>query len=309
VGNFNADLVAGPVPHMPAWDEEVVAGGANLWTAGTAGYMALAASSLCLEPRIISAIGDDQTGAALLSDLTRRGIPTDGIAVLPGERTPMGIVVVGQEGRRGIISFNGAHDRLDLAVYRSRERVLADCAEVVICGSYLLPRLGPAEAVQIARDARNRGQLVVFDPSWDPAGWPDDTRRATFDLLGLVDLYLPNEAELLGLTGAASWEAGLEAVAQYCPEVVVKRGGAGATAQAGGVRTERAALPVTAADTIGAGDSFDIAYLWARRRGWPMERRLDFANAYAGVVVSSSNRNAFPDQQAALRRMRDMVKE
>jgi sugar/nucleoside kinase (ribokinase family) len=294
LGNFNADLVVGPVPHMPAWDEEVLAGGSNLWTAGTAGYMALAAHALGIEPRIVSAIGDDQVGRSLLDDLARRGIPTDGIAVLPGERTPMGIVVVGPGGRRGIISFNGAHDRLDRTVYEAGREWLAGCAELILCGTYLLPRLGPAEALQIARGARQRGQLVVFDPSWDPAGWPAPTREATLALLAEVDLYMPNEPELLALTGAGSWQEGLALVGRLCPEVVLKRGEAGAVALVAGTLTEVPAQPVPVADTIGAGDSFDVGYLWARRQGRPVAERLRFANALAGLVVSSPDRSRFP---------------
>ncbi|HYF79717.1 MAG TPA: sugar kinase [Symbiobacteriaceae bacterium] len=303
VGNFNADLVVGPVSHMPAWDEEVLADGCNLWTAGTAGYMALAAQALGMEPRIVSAIGDDQTGRSLLADLARRSIPTAGIALLPGERTPMGIVVVGPGGKRAILSFNGAHDRLDRAVYEGARASLAGCAELIICGTYLLPRLGPAEAAWIARGARQQGQLVIFDPSWDPAGWPAATRQATLALLSEVDIYMPNEPELLALTGAASWQEGLETVGRLCPEVVVKRGGEGAAALVAGQLTEVPALPVNVADTIGAGDSFDVGYLWARRQGWPVAQRLRFANALAGLVVASPDRSRFPGVDSVLARL------
>jgi ribokinase len=303
VGNFNADLVVGPVTHMPSWDEEVLAGGYHIWTAGTAGYMALAIHALGIEPRIVSAIGDDQIGRTLLDDLAMRSIPTDGIAVLPGERTPLGIVVVGPEGKRGIISYNGAHDRMDLGAYAASRDWLTACSELIICGTFLLPRLGLPEAAVIAREARKRGQLAVFDPSWDPAGWPEPTRRGTLALLEQIDVFLPNEAELRALTGATSWQEGLQLVGRLCPEVVLKRGSDGAVALVQGQVTEVPAEAVKVADTIGAGDCFDMGYLWARRQGWPVAHRLRFANALAGLVVSSADRSRFPDLQLVLDHM------
>lgn len=302
VGNFNADLVVGPVKRLPVWDEEVMATGATLSVAGTAGYMALAAHALGLEPRIVSTIGDDQTGRALMTGLADRGIPQEGVVVLQGEPTPIGVVIVGPGGKRCIVSVNGAHDRMDLEVYRSRHQFVAPCAEVVICGTYLLPKLGLGEAMEVALNARSKGQLVVFDPSWDPADWPEENRRATLDLLAHVDVYTPNDAEILRLTEAANWEDALRQVGRICSEVVVKRGAAGSAALVDGELYGAPALAVEAVDTIGAGDTFDMGYLWARRQGWPVTRRLAFANALAGIVVSGSDRATFPDVTAVMTR-------
>jgi len=322
VGNFNADIVLGPFDRMPEWDEELTAPGGGLWTAGTAGYLALAAQALGVEPRIVSTLGDDAMGRLLLADLEARGIPTGGISVLDGEASPLSVVVVGPGGRRGILSVAGAHARMDLSVYRARRDFLAACAEVVICGSYLLPSLGPAQAIEVARDARVRGQVVAFDPSWDPAGWPEATRQATLALLAEVDVFLPNEAELCRLTGTPTWEEGLRQVARLCPETVVKLGSEGSAAPAaadaapspregkgaggGGDIVRVPALKVRAVNSIGAGDSFDAAYLWARRQGWPMFRRLAFADAYAGLVVARTRRegeapgSGYPTAEEAL---------
>ncbi len=298
VGNFNADLILGPIERLPTWDEELSAAGGALLVAGAAGYLALAAQALGLEPRIVSTLGDDALGRLLLDDLEKRGIAAEGIAVIPGEPTPLSAVLVGPDGRRGIVTVTGAHGRMDLGVYQAKRRFLDDCAEVVLCGSYLLPALGPREALAVARDAHARGQVVAFDPSWDPAGWPERTRQATLALLQEVDVYLPNEAELCRLTGAANWEAGLDQVTRLCPETVVKRGADGSAAPEGrGVRTGRPgdivavpALKVAAVNTTGAGDCFDVAYLWGRRQGWPMARRLAFANAYAGLIAARADR-------------------
>src|SRR5215207_3609589 len=73
------------------------------------------------------------------------------------------------------------------------------------------------------------GQIVVFDPSWDPPGWGENTRRGTRDLLRTVDIYMPNVEELKHLTGRADWRGAVAEVADLPSEMVVKRGPEGAT--------------------------------------------------------------------------------
>src|SRR5215204_2089365 len=86
------------------------------------------------------------------------------------------------------------------------------------------------------------GQIVVFDPSWDPPGWGENTRRGTRDLLRTVDIYMPNVAE----------------VADLPSEMVVKRGPEGATCVRQGAWVDMPAFAVNAINTIGAGDVFDF---------------------------------------------------
>ena len=162
----------------------------------------------------------------------------------------------------------------------------------------MLPRFGPADALPYARKLRERGQLVAFDPSWDPAGWTAETRAGTLALLSEIDVYLPNEPELLHLTGAADLDSAVTQVAALAGEVVVKRGAGGALYARGDVRIAVPGFPVEAVNTIGAGDVFDAAYLYARRQGWPPEQRLCYANALAAMVVSQRGTRVYPDADA-----------
>lgn len=297
VGYLNLDLWVGPVTRFPGPDEEVLAGSSRLELAGTAGYVLQAALALGLEPRVVSTIGDDAFGTMLLADLERRGCGTAGVEVVAAEETSLGIIFVGEDGSRGILTTLGAHERMDPAVAERHDGWIAPCADVLLCGAYLLPRLGPEALAPYAATLRGRGQVVAFDPSWDPAGWPEATRLGTMRLLPSIDVYLPNEPELLALTGRDDLDAALAAVDGTAGEVVVKRGESGAVYASRGDRIDVGAFPVRAVNTIGAGDAFDAAYLYARRRGLLPGERLRFANAAAALVVGQTGGRSYPSAE------------
>jgi sugar/nucleoside kinase (ribokinase family) len=295
VGNLNVDQWVRTVKRFPHWDEEIVVDSARLELAGSAGYLLRACRGLGMEAIVVSTIGDDPFGAFIRDELRALDVDATGVEVLPGEETCLGIVFVGPHGERGILTSLGAHAAMDVDVVERHDDRVARCAEVILCGNHLLPRLGPADILPYARHVRERGQLVVFDPSWDPGGWNEATRRATLDLLRAVDVYLPNETELMHLTGTSDCDAAIDAVSGLAAELVVKRGAAGAAGVMDGERWSVPGFPVEAVNTIGAGDVFDVGYLFARRQGMPPQERLRFACALAAMVVSQPGSRVYPD--------------
>lgn len=301
VGNLNVDQVVRTVTRYPDWDEEIVVDSSRLELAGTAGYLLLALRGLGMAPFVVSTIGEDPFGAFLETELARLGVDASGVEVLPDFETCLGIIFVGEGGKRAILTTLGAHALMDEGVARRHDDRVASCAEVVLCGTYLLPRFGPADARHYAEYLRARGQVVAFDPSWDPKGWIEQTRQETLDLLGAVDVYLPNDTELMHLTGEATWEAALDVVVGIAGETILKRGADGAVYAKGDERIAVPGFPVDAANTIGAGDVFDAAYLYGRRLGWPPRKRLEFACALAAMVVAQTGERVYPDADAVTR--------
>ena len=295
IGNLNVDQIVSTVTRFPKWDEELLVDRSELVLAGTAGYIAIAASALGVDPFVVSTIGDDTSGEFLRQELARLGIPDRGIVTIPGEVTCVGIIFVGPGGERGILSVLGAHTRMSVDTARQFDAEVARCREVMLCGNYLLPEFAPHHVRDYARECRARGQVVAFDPSWDPAGWPEQTRKDTLALLEHVDIYLPNEEEICHLTGTATWQEAAAIVAPLVPELVIKRGANGAVCISGNAVTEVPALPIVAVNTIGAGDVFDASYLLARRSDRSIQECLEFACAAAACVVSQTGERTYPD--------------
>lgn len=295
VGNLNVDLWVQTVNRFPPWDEEHLVDSARVELAGTAGYVMRACHGLGIDVLAVSTVGDDLFGGFLRDQLHMSGWTSQGIEVVAGAETPLSLIFVGEHGQRSILSTLGAHRHLDSGVVRRHDAQIARCRELFLCGNYLLPRLAPSDVVSYAEEARGRGQLVAFDPSWDPAGWGEQTRRDTYRLLRVVDVYLPNEEELIHLTGQADWRVALRDVALLSGEVVLKRGASGAVYVAADDWVEVPGFPIKAVNTIGAGDVFDVGYLFGRRMGWVPQQRLQFACALAALVVAQGGERTYPD--------------
>lgn len=294
VGNLNVDQIITPIDRFPAWNEELIVDEARIELAGTAGYLMLAGKGLGINPYVVSTIGDDLFGEFLQSEVNALGVIDSGIETIPGAATSLGMVFVGLQGQRSILTVLGAHALMEVAVAERHDAEVVRCPEVFLCGTYLLPRFSPVAVLPYARKVRARGQTVVFDPSWDPGGWSATTLRDTLALLHEVDVYLPNEDEICHLTGASAWQDAIDRVEGTAREIIVKRGAAGAVYISESERIEVAALPVRAVNTIGAGDVFDMGFLYARRQRWEPQRALEFACACAAYVVAQIGTRHYP---------------
>ena len=98
---------------------------------------------------------------------------------------------------------------------------------------------------------------------------------------------LVNRDEAATLSGEYEPDAGLRALAERCPAVVVTLGADGAIAhvddewlRVGGEAVERVR------DTTGAGDLFAAAWAWGDLRGLDPEARLRYAVLYASLSVT-----------------------
>jgi sugar/nucleoside kinase (ribokinase family) len=119
------------------------------------------------------------------------------------------------------------------------------------------------------------GLTTSLDSNWDPSGaW-----HGFDDLLGRVDVFLPNEKEALAISGLPNAEAAAKALARKSRLVSVKQGGLGALACCGDELIRVPALPVQIVDTVGAGDSFDAGFLHGFLNGWSLKKTLSLAAA------------------------------
>lgn len=298
VGNLNVDQIVSTMPRFPDWDEEVIVESSRLELAGTAGYLALAARGLGMTPFVVSTIGADEYGAFLRKQMEEAGIDDSGIDTISDTSTCLGIIFVDEQGQRSIITILGAHELMDVDIAERHDATVASCAEVFLCGNYLLPAFSPKLVTPYAERIRKRGQTVVFDPSWDPGGWTRETRQETLALLEHVDLFVPNEEEVCRLMETATWQDAVSRIDMPDLQVVVKRGALGAVSISGDDVVECPGLPVQAINTIGAGDVFDVAYLYGRRNGWDVKRCLEFACATAAFVIAQSGKRSYPDELA-----------
>jgi sugar/nucleoside kinase (ribokinase family) len=153
---------------------------------------------------------------------------------------------------------------------------------------------------------------ISFDTNYDPSErWND----GLYDLLGMVDVFLPNEAELSAIYGAikgamygaisglANLPDALDWLAARVPLAAVKLGPRGAAALRGGERWQVDALPVSVVDTVGAGDSFDAGFIRGYLDGWHPLDCLKLANACGALSTRSAGGTAAQPTMEEIRKL------
>lgn len=221
---------------------------------GSCANVALALGRLGWEPRLATALGDDDRGDRLRAWLAASGVRVDAV-VPPSGRTSTAAAVLDAAGTaRYEFDLSWALPPLDAHPY--------DAVHIGSIAAVLEPG---AEAVRdLVRRVRRRA-LVSFDPNARPAITPDATaaRERVEELVALADVVKVSDEDLGWYVpgvepgdAAAAWSVLGPAV------VVVTRGGAGATVvRAGGERFDVPGVPAEVADTIAAGDTFTAGLL------------------------------------------------
>jgi sugar/nucleoside kinase (ribokinase family) len=190
-------------------------------------------------------------------------------------------VVLSEPDDRAILTLPGTIPALRPADVP--DRLLARARHVHVASLYLQPALAAGLADVFAR-ARRLGLTTSLDTNWDPSGRWDSLAA----ILAHTDVFLPNAAELLAVTGAATPEDGAAALVAAGTTVVMKDGARGARAWWPGGACAAAGRPVEVVDATGAGDSFNAGFLAARLGGRPLPEAV----AWAAAAGSLSTRAA-----------------
>jgi ribokinase len=254
------DLVFRGLARMPAAGEEVLANDLVI-VPGAMANVAFALRQFGLEAVVCAPIGSDAAGRFLGELMADAGIPWIGE---PGGTTPVSVGLP-LDGERAFVTVLPPVD-IDVAA-------IARLAPRAVVVNLPLPG-GMPDGPHLYG--------VVGDPQ---IGLLRD--RPAESWANLRALFL-NEREATGLSGRAdAGEAARDLAGRGCA-VVVTRGERGAVAATpdGGI-AEAPAVPVVALDTVGAGDLFTAAYIWADLEDRPLDERLAVATAYASHSLAA----------------------
>lgn len=233
----------------------------------------------------IGQVAQDQLGEVFAHDIRAGGIAYDTPARTGQPATARCLIFVTPDGQRTMNTFLGASQFLPAAALD--ETVIADAAVLYLEG-YLWDPEEPRRAMRRAiAAARAAGRKVAFTLSdgFVIARHGDDFRALIAD--GLIDILFANEHELAALTGQDDFHAGITALADAVPVLVVTRSEKGAHAVSGGVHTSVPAAPVAhVVDTTGAGDLFAAGFLFGHVRGLPLETCLALGATCAAEIIS-----------------------
>jgi ribokinase len=186
---------------------------------------------------------------------------------------------------------NSAVGAADLALL---EAALAGARALLLQLEVPLPAV-----VAAARAARACGVTVILDPA------PAQTLPP--ELYGLVDVLTPNESEAAALVGFPLDDAAaVQRAAALLRErtggaVVIKLGARGAYLLGEGVAVMAPARPVTALDTVAAGDAFNGGLAAGLCAELPLDQALHWGLAAGALAVTR------PGAQQAMPRRHELL--
>jgi sugar/nucleoside kinase (ribokinase family) len=269
VGDLNADFILRGDTNPRFGQIEQLLDDANLTLGSSSAICACGLAGLGLQVGFIGKVGDDELGRFVVRALAARGVEVSGVVIEPTLKTGV-TIILNRDDDRAMLTFPGALRALRLADIP--ETALTRARHLHLGGYFLLDALRP-DAPALFATARWHELTVSLDTNDDPqklwagldALWP------------LVNVFLPNEAELRAITGQAEVDAALAALVQRGPGVAVKLGANGAAARFGAESARAKSLPIEVVDTVGAGDSFDAGFIYAYLANWELPRALRLA--------------------------------
>lgn len=223
---------------------------------GAAGNVAAWLTRTDARSTIVSHVGDDPAGSAIVAEFDALGV-AHGELVIPGETSGVVVVLVDSSGERTMFPDKGANSRLTIADLPD----LSNFQAVYISGYALLNPLARDGVLEMVAKIKADGIPIYFDPA-SVGSMKDVTDKELHTWFSLMDVLLLNEEESIYLTGSVDIERALDYLLDFSEVVVIKRGSAGAIAKARGFDSiSVAAVATTVVDTTGAGDSFAAGFI------------------------------------------------
>jgi sugar/nucleoside kinase (ribokinase family) len=281
VGNFVVDIIGKPIDRLPDRGRLLLIDTLETHVGGNAPNAAGALAKLGAEAAVIGRVGDDLYGRFMLEKLAGWGVETSCVVRDRECATGVTLVAVDASGERSFIHHFGANARFGPADVPPE--ALAGSRHLHLASFFVLPALDGVPAAGLLRRARERGLTTSLDACWDRTGrWME----LLSPCLPHVDYLMPSEEEARELTGRTEPAEMARAFQELgARTVVIKRGGRGCFYSAPEGELSVPAFEVEVRDATGAGDCFIAGFLYARSRGWELERTLRFANACGALSV------------------------
>jgi sugar/nucleoside kinase (ribokinase family) len=253
--------------------------------AGASANVMIMAARLGLDVAVLGALGDDPPGKFLIEVLRAEGIDTDGVQIVSGTRSPLTLTLIDPEAHQHVFIGNigdGAP-----ASYGAIQAAKVEQADALYWQGYVLheTQIAPMIAPTLAR-MRKRNCPIYFDSGPTLRSIPAErvqwaVRQST--IVRMTADEVPLAAQ--GLTGEDAYRYLLD---QGVEAVIVSNGAQGSTliTQEERLHVDGFAVPVT--DTVGAGDSFNAAFLYGLLNQYSWEDCLRLGNAAGAAAVQKT---------------------
>lgn len=252
---------------------------------GAAGIAALALQGLGTPLHLHAHVGQDLFGDLLVQELAEIA---GNLPRVP-ESTAYSVGITHPGGERTFFTHLGHLTHFNV---RKVQQILTEAppSYLLLCGYFIMPPLRTAATIDLLKAAKAHGHTTLLDTGWPSEGFTPAVTRELYELVPHVDFVLPNEIEATSWTGQGNISQAIRILADWEVQPVVKRGPAGASWWEDGAVQHLPAPQVRVADTVGAGDSFNAAFMTALYQNQSMSEAVSAAIAYTSLVISERPR-------------------
>ncbi|MCY3832108.1 MAG: carbohydrate kinase family protein [Chloroflexi bacterium] len=251
--------------------------------AGGACTTVLAGRNMGLDVSVLGTVGDDSQGRMLLDLLSAAAVDTSAL-VIP-ERSTTTTVVALTDSARGDHVFLGHYGvGADIGFTERAERVLASADAVFIPG-YTLVEARLTGLVDGVLDWLAAHESRLY---FDVGPFARQLSLTQLDrVLALTDTLLLTKDEIPFVTAGAGGLAALRELRRRYPTLTIalKLAQAGCRIITGADEMHCPGFAVKVVDTVGAGDAFAGAFIWADLQGYSPLECGTIANAMGGSSV------------------------
>lgn len=282
VGELNVDLILDKIEKFPEVGKEVLAKKMTLTLGSSSAIFASNISSLGVRVAFIGKIGKDKFGEVVLESLQQKKVDTS--MILIDEKVGTGAtIILNVDEDRANTTYPGAMDLLTIDDISDED--LSKAGHLHFSSYFLQPGMWGGLG-KLFRRAKKMGLTTSFDMQWDPMEtWKLDIP----DVLPYVDVFLPNEQELILLTGTKTLNEAIDSVKKYTNILVIKRGNKGSMVH---YKDQLSDLPPflnkEVVDAIGAGDSFNAGFIFKFIGGKNIAECQKFGNLTGAVSTTAA---------------------
>lgn len=243
----------------------------------------------------ISCLGKDEFGRHIINTVRGEGVDISQVKLIEGYATSLNFKEIQESGSSKTFYYRQkspteklTEDTLPIE-YIQQAKILHITG--VFPAIHEQNRQVILRAVQIAKEA---GVRVSLDPNIRLKLWSKEQARATLlSYLPYVDYLLAGREELELLFNTTDGTELVNYLANYnFEQVIIKEGDKGASYIKDGQWVLVPGFVVSkVADTVGAGDGFDAAFLHGILQNWPIEKIMTIANAVGAMVVQVQGDN------------------
>lgn len=267
VGEINLDIILQGYTMFPAPGRETLVQDFLMTLGSSCAITGAGLARLGHSASYLGKTGDDPSGRFCVERMAALGLDVSMTKLVPELKTGVTVAIASREDR-SLVSYLGA-----TTVLRASDipnETFAGFDHLHSSSFFLQSGLHPGFE-DLYRRAKQHGLTTSLDPAFDPADEWDSGLRG---VLQYVDVFLPNEVELHGITGETDPLTAIRALANGGTLTIAKLGPRGAMTEQDGEITRVSAPHVVPIDPTGAGDCFNAGFLHGWFAGRPIEESL-----------------------------------